>query len=132
MLEIMLAAATLWVCPGDVYVNEPREGCKPFHQSGREGFSKVPEAQVFEGGASAPATSGNGTPMQRSAPRVITEETQTRQYASPETCALYKEYLDLSSRSDDGLGARNLTTDEFIRWEQIRYRFNPINPPDCP
>ena len=33
MFSLVILAATLWVCPGNVFTSEPREGCKPFEAS---------------------------------------------------------------------------------------------------
>jgi hypothetical protein len=44
MLDIILVAAAMYVCPGDVYTDVPRPGCRPLQESGREGFSTIPEA----------------------------------------------------------------------------------------
>ncbi len=43
MLHLVIVAATLWLCPGEVYTNEQGEGCRPVQNSGKEGFSRVPE-----------------------------------------------------------------------------------------
>ena len=42
MLDIILFAAAMYVCPGDVYTDVPQAGCRPLQESGRESFSTIP------------------------------------------------------------------------------------------
>ncbi len=132
MLAIVLVAASLWVCPGNVYSDEPREGCEPFHQSGQEGFSTIPEAPGFVGSGDAPEPTVKPRTSGQSTSPVIVEENVGRPYDSAETCSLYAEWRSLYTKSEDGLGAQNLSVDEFERWEKIRYLFNSLHPPRCP
>ena len=57
---ILVAAAALYVCPGDVYTDHPREGCQPMQSSSNEGFSRVPEAPKFDSKFPAPAAPDAG------------------------------------------------------------------------
>lgn len=132
MLGIVLVAATLWVCPGNVYSNEPREGCEPFHQSDQEGFSTIPEAPAFENNEADSDPTGRPGPSRQSISPVIVEENVGLPSNSPETCTLYAEWRRLYTKSEDGLSAQNLSVDEFERWQEIRYLFNSLEPPRCP
>lgn len=43
MLNLVILATALYICPGNVFSDEPREGCRPFQeQSGT--LSTNPEA----------------------------------------------------------------------------------------
>ncbi len=129
MLNLVILATTLWVCPGEVYSNEPREGCKPFHQSSQGGFSTTPNPK--QGPATQQPPQGAFPAGPSGTSPVIIE--QGRPAASPETCALWKEWQSLYTKTDrGGLNAPELSTDEFERWEKIRYLFTPFNPPNCP
>jgi len=76
MLSVVVLAATLWVCPGNVYSNEPKEGCKPFNESNKEGFSTVPEPR-FE---TAPSETNPPAPSQ---PQTQPEPSSTRPPSPP-------------------------------------------------
>src|SRR5262245_29654319 len=84
MLQLVIVAATLWVCPGEVYTNEQGEGCRPVQHSGKEGFSRVSEAPPD----SVPMESSTTTQSRQ-------EQRSVGQTASPQMCALYKEYVEL-------------------------------------
>ena len=58
MLDIILVAAAMYVCPGDVYTDAPRPGCRPLQESGREGFSTIPEAPEFDSKSSVSTGEG--------------------------------------------------------------------------
>ena len=122
MLTLAILATTLWVCPGEVYTDQPREGCKPFHQSNREGFSTI---QGVPADPTEPAESGARVP------RVIYEPDGSRPSASPTECALYDEWLALSTKSRGGIGAHDLTPQEFERWSLLRNMFSVTAPPLC-
>ncbi len=125
MISMVVLAATLWVCPGNVYSNEPKEGCKPFHESNREGFSTVPEPR-FE---AAPAEANPPTPSQ---PQTQPEPSSTRpaQSTNAELCALYAEYLQLTMKVSGGhLGNES---EDLNRYEQLRNIFGMNTRPNCP
>jgi hypothetical protein len=123
MLNLVLLATTLWVCPGDVYSNEPRPGCKPFHESNKEGFSTVPEAKP----ESAPAGSRPApTPFESPAPRPA----QPAQPLNAERCALYAEYLRLNMKISGG--NLDATSEDVQRFDQLRNLFGLNSPPNCP
>ena len=121
MLDIILVAAAMYVCPGDVYTDVPRPGCTPLQESGKEGFSTIPEAPEFNGKSSAPSGGGT-TPM---------KEGQTKlPAASPEECAMYEEWVRLSTKTSS-IGARDLSTSEFERWTNLKQVFGNSPPPNC-
>jgi hypothetical protein len=124
MLSLVILATTLWVCPGDVFVNEPKPGCKPFHESNKEGFSTVPEPKE---GPSQGTSQGSREVI------IVPERGAVGRggYASEETCERYAEWLRLYTKIG-GLNANEYDTDEFERWQKIRYNFSSLNPPNCP
>ncbi len=62
MLDVILVAAAMYVCPGDVYTDVPRPGCTPLQESGKDSFSTIPEAPEFNGRSASPS-GGGGTAM---------------------------------------------------------------------
>jgi hypothetical protein len=122
MLSLVIFATSLWVCPGDVYTDQPREGCKPFRQSTREGFSTI---------QGVPPDPGESAPARPASPPVIYEQGGSRPSASPTECALYDEWLALSTKSRGGIGAHDLTPQEFERWSLLRNMFSVTAPPVC-
>jgi hypothetical protein len=123
MLNLVLLATTLWVCPGDIYVNEPKPGCKPFHESNKEGFSTVPEAKH----ESAPAgTRSAPVPFESPAP----VPAQPAQPLNAERCALYAEYLRLNMKISGG--NLDATSEDVQRFDQLRNLFGLNSPPNCP
>jgi hypothetical protein len=125
MLSVVVLAATLWVCPGNVYSNEPKEDCKPFHESNKEGFSTVPEPR-FE---TAPSETNPPAPAP---PQAQPEPSSTRpaQSTNAELCALYAEYLQLTMKVSGGhLGNES---EDLNRYEQLRNIFGMNTRPNCP
>jgi hypothetical protein len=122
MLDIILVAAAMYVCPGDVYTDAPRPGCRPLQESGREGFSTIPEAPEFDSKSSVPTGStGEGGK--------VAEQTRFPA-ASPEECARYEEWVKLSTKSSS-IGARDLSPSEFERWTNLKQVFGNSPPPNC-
>ncbi|MGH7165654.1 MAG: hypothetical protein ACREIS_09050 [Nitrospiraceae bacterium] len=119
MLGVVILATTLWVCPGDVYSNEPREGCKPFQET--EGtFSTNPEPQPEADQRSSPSTSSSGSrQQQRAAPDSM----------NAEMCALYKEYIDLSIKTQGGAFMGGPA--ESQRWQTLKRMFQNSPAPNC-
>jgi hypothetical protein len=50
--------------------------------------------------------------------------------ASAEECAMYEEWVKLSTKSST-LGARDLSTSEFERWTNLKQVFGNSPPPNC-
>ena len=122
LLDAILVATALYVCPGDVYSNEPREGCHPLQDSNKEGFSKTPKAPEFNSKFPAPAAvdaRGTSRDMQPRLPA-----------ASAKECAMYEEWVNLSTKSSS-IGARSLSTGEFQRWSNLKQVFGNSPPPNC-
>jgi hypothetical protein len=121
MLSLAVLATTLWLCPGDVYSNEPKPGCKPFHESNKEGFSTVPEPRFQD-----PPAGPRLAPPDPS-------EARTPSKAPPpnsELCALYAEYVELTMKVTGGqLGS---TPEDVNRYEQLRNLFGMNARPNCP
>ena len=121
MLDIILVAAAMYVCPGDVYTDMPRAGCKPLQESGKEGFSTIPEAPEFNS-KSAVSTGEAG--------QLMRDGRQKLPAATPEDCAMYDEWVKLSTKSSS-LGARDLSPSEFERWTNLKQVFGNSPPPNC-
>ena len=121
LLDAILVAA-LYVCPGDVYSDQPREGCHLMQDSNKEGFSKVPEAPEFNSKSPAPAASDAGG---------ASRDTQSRlPAASAQECAMYEEWVKLSTKSSS-IGARDLSPGEYERWTNLKQVFGNSPPPNC-
>ena len=120
MLDIILVAAAMYVCPGDVYTDVPRPGCTPLQESGRETFSTIPETPEFN--SKSPVSTGEGGRMKDGQSKLPA--------ASPEECAMYDEWVKLSTKSSS-LGARDLSPSEFERWTNLTQVFGNSPPPNC-
>jgi len=121
VLDAVLIAATLYVCPGDIYSDQAREGCRPMQDSNKEGFSQIPEAPEFHSRSTAPTA-------------VDTEGSRDAQSrlpaASAQECAMYEEWVKLSTKSSS-IGARELSAEEFERWTNLKQIFGNSPPPNC-
>ena len=122
MLETIVIAAALYVCPGDVYSDTPRAGCHPLQESNKEGFSTIPEAPEFNSKMPASAQGDAGKAMKDGSSRLPA--------ASQEECAMYEEWVKLSTKSSS-IGARDLSTQEFERWTNLKQVFGNSPPPNC-
>jgi hypothetical protein len=122
MLDIIIVAAAMYVCPGDVYTDVPRAGCKPLQESGREGFSTIPEAPEFNSKTS-PVSAADGE-------KVMKDGQSKVPAASAQECAMYQEWVALSTKSS-GIGARDLSATEFERWTNLKQVFGNSPPPNC-
>lgn len=118
----LVAAAALYVCPGDIYTDQPREGCQLMRESSKEGFSRVSEAPEFDSKLPAPATADVGGKSSSAQPRVPA--------ASAKECAMYEEWVNLSPKSSS-IGAHSLSTGEFQRWTNLKQVFGNSPPPNC-
>jgi len=122
MLEIIVAAATLYVCPGEVYTDAPRAGCHPVQESDKVEFNTVPEAPEFNSKSAAPLKADTGR---------ASMDTQSRiPAASAEECTMYEEWVKLSTKSGS-LGARDLSPAEYERWTNLKQVFGNSPPPNC-
>ena len=122
MLEAIVVAAALYLCPGDVYSDQPRAGCHPLQHSDKEGFSTIPEVPDFNSKFPAPAAGDAGKAIKDAPSRVPA--------ASAEDCAMYEEWVKLSTKSSS-IGARDLSTGEFERWTNLKQVFGNSPPPNC-
>ena len=122
LLDAILVATTLYVCPGDVYSDQPRAGCQPMQESNKEGFSHVPEAPEFNSKSPAPGTVDTGGASRDSQSRLPA--------ASAQECAMYEEWVKLSTKSSS-IGARELSPGEFERWTNLKQVFGNSPPPNC-
>lgn len=122
LLDAILVATVLYICPGDVYSDQPREGCQPLPDSNQEGFSKIPEASEFNSKSPAPAAVDTGGALR---------DTQSRlPAASAQECAMYEEWVKLSTKSSS-IGARELSPGEYERWTNLKQVFGNSPPPNC-
>jgi len=125
MLTLAVLATTLWLCPGDVYSNEQKPGCKPFHESNKEGFSTVPEPR-FEG----PPAGAKPTPPARRPAESRESSSAPAPSTNAEMCALYAEYIQLTMKVTGGqLGS---SPEDVNRYEQLRNLFGMNARPNCP
>ena len=122
MLEIIVVAAALYVCPGEVYSDTPRAGCHLLQESNKEGFSTIPEAPEFNSKMPTPAASDAGRASRDSQPRLPA--------TSDQDCAMYEEWVKLSTKSSS-IGARDLSPGEFERWTNLKQIFGNSPPPNC-
>src|SRR5262245_48769116 len=127
MLDVILVAASLWLCPGDVYTDQKAPGCKELKESGeKEGFSRIPEAPEF--GRDSKTAPGENLPQ----PSGMCHRAPSNPMpaASAQECALYDEYLKLATKSGS-LGAHDLSPNEFERWKNLQQVFGSGVPPVC-
>lgn len=122
MLETIVLAAALYVCPGEVYTDQPGAGCHPLQESNKEGFSTIPESPEFNSKSPARSSSDDGRSMRDAQSRIPA--------ASAEECAMYEEWVKLSTKSSS-LGARDLSPGEFERWTNLKQVFGNSPPPNC-
>jgi len=122
MLETIVVAAALFVCPGGVYTDTPRAGCQPLKESDKEGFSTIPEAPEFNSKSPSPSTGDAERPTKGMQPRLPA--------ASEQECAMYEEWVKLSTKSSS-IGARDLSPGEFERWTNLKQVFGNSPPPNC-
>jgi len=121
LLDAILVAA-LYVCPGDVYTDHPREGCQLMQDSSKESFSRTPEYPESNSTFPAPAAPDTRGKADATQPRVPA--------ASAQECEMYQEWIKLSTKSSS-IGARNLSTGEFQRWTNLKQVFGNSSPPNC-
>ena len=122
MLETIVVAAALFVCPGGVYSDTPRAGCHLLQESNKEGFSTIQETPEFNSKSPAPAAVDAGN---------ASRDTQSRlPAASAQECAMYEEWVKLSTKSSS-IGARDLSPGEFERWTSLKQVFGNSPPPNC-
>ena len=122
MLETIVVAAALFVCPGGVYTDTPRAGCHPLQEPNKEGFSTTQEAPEFNSKSPAPVTGDAERPTRETQPRLPA--------ASVQECAMYEEWVKLSTKSSS-IGARDLAPGEFERWTNLKQVFGNSPPPNC-
>lgn len=122
LLETILVAAALYICPGDIYIDHPRQGCELLQKSGEKGFSKVPEYPEVDSKLPAPAAPDARGRADATQPRLPS--------ASAQECEMYQEWIKLSTKSSS-IGARNLSTGEFQRWTNLKQVFGNSSPPNC-
>lgn len=123
MLALAFLAASLYVCPGGVYVDHPEPGCKPFTESQQHGFSTKEDSPASHG---APAES-RSIPVER--PSAVPPPQQADKEPSPaassELCDRYREWLALSLKQSGG----GLTPQEVNRWNALRGVFGTSSAP---
>ena len=122
LLEATLVAAALYVCPGDIYTDQPSQGCQLLENSSKGGVSRTPERPEFDSPLPAPAAPDAGRRAGATQPRLPA--------ASDQECAMYQEWITLSTKTSS-LGARNLSPGEFQRWTNLKLVFANNPPPNC-
>ncbi len=119
MIGYIVLAASMYLCPGEIYTDMPREGCRLFETSGPEGFSRITETTGDSKELTSPrsdSTSSNSTISNPSTPS--------------ESCALYSEYVHLDLKTQGGFV--NTSPEEVDRWQTLRRMFQATDPPHCP
>ncbi|HEU4686169.1 MAG TPA: hypothetical protein VFS39_16800 [Nitrospira sp.] len=122
MLDAIIVAAAMYVCPGEVYTDTPKAGCHPLQDSNKESFSTVPEAPEFN--------SNRATPRQADGQHSVRDDQSRAPAASAQECAMYEEWVKLSTKSSV-IGARDLSPQEFERWTNLKQVFGNSPPPNC-
>jgi hypothetical protein len=122
MLEAIVVAAALYVCPGDVYTDTPRAGCHQVEESNKEGFSTISEAPEFNSKSPAPAAVDAGEAKRGKQSGLPA--------ASSQECAMYDEWVKLSTKSSS-IEARDLSAEEYEKWTNLKQVFGNSPPPDC-
>lgn len=122
MLGLVIFADAVYICPGNVFTTEPREGCKPFEASEKEGFNVVPEAPGFSTDPKASVDPTAPAGMRR-------EQPPGPGSVSAEMCALYKEYLELELKTQGGFLFGSPTESE--RWQTLKRMFQNSPAPSC-
>lgn len=120
MLSMVILAAAMYVCPGNVFSDVEKPGCKPFEET--RGTVSVDQTKPQ---SSAPSSSldSPAQPEQR--------RNQPQSSVNAEVCAMYKEYVDLQVKTQGGFQTSG--TEELQRWQTLKRMFQMSPPPtDCP
>jgi hypothetical protein len=118
MLSMVILATAMWVCPGNVFSDVEKPGCKPF----------VEEHGTVNVEPTMPQGAGLSTP---SAPPAQPERRrdQSEPSVNEELCAMYKEYVELQVKTQGGFQTSG--TEELQRWQTLKRMFQMSAPPNC-
>jgi hypothetical protein len=120
MVSMVILAATMFVCPGNVFSDVEKPRCKPFVEE--HGTVNV-EPMMPQGSApSSPPSAPSGQPQRR--------RDQPDDSVNAEVCAMYKEYVDLQVKTQGGFQTSG--TEELQRWQTLKRMFQMSPPPNCP
>ncbi len=120
MLSMVILAATMYVCPGNVFSDVEGPGCKPFveHQGTVNVEPTMPKE--FDPKSSSPSSSSSQPERRRDQP---TSE------VTAEVCAMYKEYVEMEVRTQGGFQTSGPS--ELQRWQTLKRMFQMSPPQNC-
>ncbi len=121
MLSMVVLAATMFVCPGNVFSDVEKPGCKPFVEE--RGTVNIEPTMPKE--FDPPPSSSSDTQA-----RPERRRDQPQSSVNAEVCAMYKEYVDLQVKTQGGFQTSG--TEELQRWQTLKRMFQMSQPPDCP
>ncbi len=124
MLSMVILATTMWVCPGNLYSDVDKPGCKPFveHQGTVNVEPTMPKEFDPAPSSSSPSSDSPSRPERR--------RDQPQSSMNAELCAMYKEYIGMEVRTQGGFQTSGPS--ELQRWQTLRRMFQGQRPPDCP
>ncbi len=117
MVSVVILATAIWVCPGNLFSDVEKPGCKPFEED---------RGTVSSTGEAAPPPSDG--PSSPSSDRSAGQQSSQGQ-VSPEMCSLYKEYIDLELKTQGGF--KFDSTDQSERWQTLKRMFQNSPTPSC-
>lgn len=134
MVTAYVLAATLYVCPGNVYTDQAKPGCEPMRQQDEQGgFGNIesappaPESQPqrelkrpVPGPPPRAMTREAAPPERRTSPELSGREAQL--------CREYWEWIGLNKKVHGGGGA---TTEEVARYNELNSVFSLLRRPKC-
>ena len=100
MLETIVIAAALFVCPGDVYSDTPHAGCHPLQDSNRKASARLRKRRNSTRKCRRTLQNDTGRASKNSQSRLPA--------ASEQECAMYEEWVKLSTKSSS-IRARDLS-----------------------
>jgi hypothetical protein len=121
MVSMVILTATMFVCPGNVFSDVEKPGCKPFVEEHGTVNVEPTMPKEFDPPPSSPSGS-SGQPERRRQPQDSS--------VNEELCAMYKEYVDLQVKTQGGFQTSG--TEELQRWQTLKRMFQMSPPPNCP
>ncbi len=121
MLSMVVLAATMYVCPGNVFSDVEKPGCKPFVEE--HGTVNVEPTMPKEFDPKSSSSSSSSSQPER-------RRDQQQSSVNAELCAMYKEYVDMEVRTQGGFQTSGPS--ELQRWQTLKRMFQVSTPPDCP
>ena len=120
MLSMVILATAMYVCPGNVFSDVEKPGCKPFVEE-RGTVNIEPTMPQGSGPAPSPSSGPSSQPERR--------RDQPEESVNAELCAMYKEYVELQVKTQGGFQTSG--TEELQRWQTLKRMFQMSPPPNC-